>query len=151
MRQKSHEMNNNNTLWVLGHKITNYDTTGDYDFAMGITPANTDGPPPHLHQDYAETFYISEGEMEFMINGILKTAKAGELVNLPPKTIHTFSNKSNSDCKWINVHSPKGFRRFFEFVGVSIEEPDAETKSITEEKIKTVIEKATDFDMYIKF
>ena len=150
MRQKSHKMKTNESFWVLGHKVTNYTTTGEYDFAMGVTPAKTQGPPPHLHNNFSETFLITEGEMEFMINGEVKIVKAGELVDLPPKTVHTFSNNGDKTCKWINVHSPKGFRGFFEFVGVPIDHDDAQSKSITEEKIKTVIAKAADFDMVIQ-
>ena len=150
MRQKSHEMKTTETFWVLGHKVTNFMTTGDYDFAMGETPPHTQGPPPHLHNEFSETFLITEGEMEFMINGQIKTVKTGELVDLPPKTIHTFTNNSDSACKWINVHSPKGFRGFFEFVGVPVNDANAQKNSITEEKIKTVIEKAADFDMILK-
>lgn len=139
------------TYWVLGHKVTNYNTTGNYDFAMGETPAKTQGPPPHLHDAFSETFLITEGEMEFMVNGEVKTVKAGELVDLPPKTLHTFSNNGNVPCKWINVHSPKGFRGFFEYVGIPFENQNAQQDSVSEEKIKTVIEKAADFDMLIKF
>ncbi|WP_250433726.1 cupin domain-containing protein [Hanstruepera flava] len=138
------------TFWVLGHKVTNYSTTGDYDFALGETPAHTQGPPPHLHNELSETFLITEGEMEFMVNGEIKNVKAGDLVDLPPKTLHTFTNRSDSTCKWINVHSPKGFRGFFEFVGVPVSDNNAQKESITEEKINTVIERAADFDMIIK-
>lgn len=137
------------SFWVLGHKVTNYNTTGDYDFALGETPGNTQGPPPHMHNSLSETFLITEGEMEFMINGKIKLAKAGELIDLPPKTVHTFSNKTNKPCRWVNVHSPKGFRCFFEFVGIPIENTDAQKKSVSEDLIKIVIEKASDFDMHI--
>lgn len=150
MRQKSHEMKKMESFWVLGHKVTNYTTTGDYDFAVGETPAHTQGPPPHFHNKFSETFLITEGEMEFMVNGKMKTVKAGELVDLPPQTLHTFTNTSNSTCKWINVHSPKGFRGFFEYVGVPVNNDDAQKQSVTEEKINTVIEKAADFDMILK-
>lgn len=29
VRQISHKMNSNNTKWVLGHKVTPHETTGD--------------------------------------------------------------------------------------------------------------------------
>ncbi len=150
MRQKSHEMKAIETFWVLGHKVTNYETTGDYDFSVGETPAHTQGPPPHMHNKLSETFLITEGEMEFMLNGDVKIAKPGDLIDLPPKTVHTFSNKTDKTCKWVNIHSPKGFRGFFEFVGISVDKQNAQKDSVSESVIKTVIEKAVDFDMYLK-
>ena len=98
-----------NTKWVLGHKVTLYDTTGDYDLMMADTPPHVTGPPPHVHHNYKESFLIVEGEMEFMVNGEFKILKAGEAFDVPPETLHTFKNKSDKPCKWVNIHSPKGF------------------------------------------
>ena len=150
MRQKSHEMINSNTKWVLGHKVTSYDTTGDYDMMMAETPPMVQGPPPHLHNNFKESFLIIEGEMEFFINGEIKNVKAGESVDIPPKTLHTFGNKSNSTCKWVNIHSPKGFREFFDKMGIPAKEEKAQEKSVATEIITEVIETAKDFDMIIR-
>ena len=143
-------MKNNTTKWVLGHKVTPYETTGNYDLMMAETPPNVPGPPPHLHHSYKEAFLIIEGEMEFMLNGEIKVYKAGELIDIPPETLHTFSNKSNQPCRWINIHSPKGFRDFFESLGVSANEPDAQEKSVAPELIQEVVKTAGNFDMIIK-
>lgn len=150
MRQKSHKMNNYNTKWVLGHKVTSYDTSGDYDLMMAETPPKVQGPPPHLHNSFKESFLIIEGEMEFFVNGEVKNVKAGESVDIPPKTLHTFGNKSNLPCKWVNIHSPKGFREFFDKMGIPAENENAQVESVTPEIIQKVIETAGDFDMIIK-
>ena len=139
-----------NTKWVLGHKVTPHDTSGDYDLMIAETPAQMQGPPPHLHHSYKESFLIVEGEMEFMVNGEIKQIKAGESVDIPPGTLHTFSNKSDQPCKWINIHSPKGFRDFFEEMGVPVEDEDSFHKSLSEEVIGKVMATAPDFDMIIK-
>ena len=149
VRQISHEMNANNTKWVLGHKVTSYDTTGDYDLMMAETPPNMQGPPPHLHNSFKESFLIVEGEMEFFVNGDTMVVKAGESVDIPPKTLHTFANKSDQPCKWINIHSPKGFRAFFEQMGISEDEENAVEKSLTPELIQKVITTAPEYDMVI--
>ena len=150
MRQKSHKMKNNNSKWVLGHKITSYETSGDYDLMLAETPPKVQGPPPHLHHSYKESFLIIEGEMEFFVNGEIKTIRAGESVDIPPKTLHTFGNKSERPCKWVNIHSPKGFRDFFEQMGVPVNEENAQEKSVAPEIVQRVIETAEDFDMLIK-
>ena len=138
------------TKWVLGHKVTSYDTSGDYDLMMAETPPQVQGPPPHFHNNFKESFLIIDGEMEFFINGEVKNVKAGESVDIPPKTLHTFGNKSNSPCKWVNIHSPKGFRSFFDKMGIPAETENAQLKSITPEIIQKVIETAGEFDMIIK-
>lgn len=150
MRQTSYKMETNNSKWVLGHKVTSHDTTGDYDLMFAETPPKVQGPPPHTHNSFKESFLIVEGEMEFFINGEIKTIKAGESVDIPPKTLHTFSNKSDSPCKWVNIHSPKGFREFFDQMGVPADAKDAQQKSVAPDIIQKVMEKAVNFDMIIK-
>lgn len=139
-----------NTKWVLGHKVTPYDTTGDYDLMMAETPPHVAGPPPHLHHNYKESFLIVEGEMEFMVNGEIKVVKAGEALDLPPETLHTFNNKSDKPCKWVNIHSPKGFREFFEQMGIPIYKENAQMDSVDPSIIQKVIQTASNFDMHIK-
>lgn len=143
-------MKNNSTKWVLGHKVTPYETTGDYDLMMAETPSNVPGPPPHIHHTYKEAFLIIEGEMEFMVNGEIKICKAGESVDIPPGTLHTFNNRSDRPCKWINIHSPKGFRDFFEESGVGADVSNAQEKSVAPELIQRVVQTAHKFDMHIK-
>ncbi|WNJ17904.1 cupin domain-containing protein [Pontibacter sp. G13] len=139
-----------NTRWVLGHKVTVHDSSGDFDLMIAETPPKVQGPPPHLHRSYKESFLIVEGEMEFFVNGELKTVRAGESVDILPGTVHTFSNHSDQVCKWVNIHSPKGFRAFFEAVGIPADEENAQERSIAPEIIRQVIGTAADFDMIIQ-
>ncbi|EAR00441.1 cupin domain-containing protein [Maribacter sp. HTCC2170] len=143
-------MKQSNTQWVLGHKVTPYDTTGDYDLMMGETPPQVPGPPPHLHHSYKESFLIVEGEMEFMMNGEIKLVRAGEAIDIPPETLHTFGNKSDQICKWVNIHSPKGFRKFFEQTGIPVGDDNAQSKSVDPAVIQKVIQTAADYDMHIE-
>lgn len=150
VRQKSHKMAIKNTCWVLGHKIFPIQVSGDYDMVIGHTPAHIPGPPPHYHSSYNEVFLVIEGEMEFVVAGDLRTIRAGESIDLPPNTIHTFNNTSDTTCKWVNIHSPKGFSAFFEEVGIPDEEQEAIEKSVHESTIQKVMEVAAQFDMHIK-
>lgn len=52
VRQISHKMKTTNTKWVLGHKVTPHDTTGNYDLMFAETPAGVQGPPPHVHNSF---------------------------------------------------------------------------------------------------
>lgn len=149
MRQKSYKMSELSTKWVLGHKVTPLNTTADYDLVFGETPGHTPGPPPHTHQNFTEVFLVTEGEMEFMINGEIKVLTAGDSINLAPNDLHTFGNKGNETCKWVNIHSPKGFLKFFQNIGVSATEENAQEKSVADDKVKEVISTAADYDMIL--
>ena len=148
MRQKSHKMDQS-TRWVIGHQITPKQTTGNYDLVIGETPAHVPGPPPHFHNNYNEVFLVMEGEMDFVIDGKPRKVGPGETVDLPPGCLHTLSNNSDSPCKWVNIHSPKGFLDFFDQMGVSASEDNAFQKSVDPEIIQKVIKHAAEFDMVI--
>lgn len=136
-------------LWVLGHQINTQKVTGDFDLVTGETPPQSEGPPPHFHNMYHEVFLITEGEMEFIVDGKTSVLKNGQTINLPPNSIHTFNNKSDNPCKWINIHSPKGFLSFFENLGISNSENNARTKSLDPKIIQKVIETSSKYDMNI--
>ncbi len=142
-------MNNNRSRWVLGQKVTLYPTSGDYDLVMCESPSGAQGPPPHIHSKYKETFLVIEGELEFVINGETKICKAGESIDVALGTLHTFNNKSDISCIWVNIHSPKGFSSFFKSYGIPENEDNAIAKSLHPEIIEKVLETASDFDMEI--
>ena len=140
---------NTKPRWVLGHRISPKEISGNYDLVIGETPAHVPGPPPHFHQGYNEVFLVVEGEMNFVVDGEPRVVKAGESVDLPPNTLHTFGNSSDKPCKWINIHSPKGFLSFFDDVGVDESEQEAVSKSVAPSVIEKVMQVAADYDMHI--
>ncbi|TRO64235.1 cupin domain-containing protein [Christiangramia sabulilitoris] len=143
-------MNNVLKMWVLGHKVAPQKISADYDLAIGESQTDVPGPPPHLHEKYHESFYIIEGEMDFIINGKSKKIRTGETVDIPPGTLHTFKNSGSKVCKWVNIHSPKGFSEFFEKYGIAENETEAMTKSVSPEILRQVLETAADYDMKIQ-
>ena len=135
------------TKWVLGHKVTPHDTSGNYDLMMAETPPHVDGPPPHSHNTLEESFLIIEGELEFMVGGEVKTIGAGESIDIPPHTVHTFRNKSDKTCKWVNIHSPKGFLNFFEANGIPLDQENAQERSVEPVLIQKVTKTAASYDV----
>ncbi|MFV8226305.1 cupin domain-containing protein [Christiangramia aquimixticola] len=135
--------------WIVGHKVSKQNTSGDYDLVFGETEAGVPGPPPLFHKGYHESFVITEGEMDFIVNGELRRVRQGESVDLPPNTTHTFKNSGDKTCRWVNVHSPKGFGAFFDKYGISEEEADAKSRSVSPEIIQDLLANAAGFDMHI--
>ena len=136
-----------NTFWVLGHRITTAVSTGNYDLVEIETPAQTPGPPPHVHQKYTEFFLVTEGEVEFMLNGEKRVLKAGSSVDIPPGSTHTYRNATDQPCKMVNIHSPKGFLEFFRTIGISEGIAQAKESSVSQQAIEKVMEVSQQFDI----
>jgi quercetin dioxygenase-like cupin family protein len=64
---------------------------------------------PHLHRAQSDSFYVLEGELEFLIGGRVVTATAGSYVLSPPGVVHGFRNVSEKPARVLNIHTPGGF------------------------------------------
>ena len=138
-----------NELICLGHKIKVLHPSGDYDMVEGTTFPNVPGPPPHHHTGFSESFYVLEGQMEFLVDGRSIVVETGGSIDLPVNTSHTFKNLGETPCRWLNIHSPKGFLDFFKEFGVDAGEENAFEKSVDGTVINEVLKRAASFDMHL--
>ncbi len=76
------------------------ETDGDYIVLEALVPPDG-GPPPHIHHNQVETFYILEGEMEVMVGDQIHETKAGDFVHISKGTPHRFLNQSRTMTKMI--------------------------------------------------
>lgn len=51
-----------------------------------------DGPPPHLHRDREEYFFVVSGTYSLSVNGKESTIGPGTLVFVPRGNVHAFTN-----------------------------------------------------------
>ena len=102
-------MSANQTLWVLGQKVTYVETIGDYSLLEVSATPSIPGPPPHYHEDAAELFHVIEGALEVLNDGSWHTLKPGDSLTVPRKGIHTFKNRVSTTTRFITTWSPKGF------------------------------------------
>ena len=65
-----------------------------------------EGPPPHLHRDREEYFFVLEGTYSLGVNGNESTIGPGTLVFVPRGTVHTFKNVSATMGSSSNGPSP---------------------------------------------
>jgi quercetin dioxygenase-like cupin family protein len=72
------------------------------------------GPPPHIHRREDETFYLIEGEIEFLLGDEKVTAGPGDFVSVPRGTVHRFRNAGAKTARMILTFTPAGMERFFE-------------------------------------
>ena len=97
---------------------TTADTEGAYFVLEGSVPPGA-GPPPHIHHDQVETFYIVEGQLEIMMGDEVREAKAGDFLHVSKGTPHSFINRSQTPAKFIATFVPamkveQFFREAFE-------------------------------------
>ena len=142
-------MNNNKTLWVLGHKVTYVETIGDYSLLeVSITPG-VPGPPPHYHVDAPELFHLIDGQMDVMVDGTWHSVNKGESIMVPTKSVHSFRNTWDKESRFITTWSPRGFEGFFLEFGVPFEQEGAFEKSVSDEMIQKVVSGCSKYGMII--
>ena len=86
---------------------TTAETDGTYFMLEGAVPPGA-GPPPHIHHDQAETFYIVEGRLEVMVDGEVHEAKAGDFLHVSKGSPHSFINRSQAPAKLVATFVPAG-------------------------------------------
>ena len=96
---------------------------------MHIPPGG--GPPPHRH-DFEEMFTILEGEIEATFRGEKSVVRAGETVNIPANTPHSFTNVSDRPARLLCMCSPSGQEEFFMAVGVPVDSRTAAPPDLDE-------------------
>ncbi len=73
----------------------------EYDVGPGYK-----GPGPHYHERHVDSFYVLEGELEFLLGDEKVRAPAGSYVLAPPRFVHTFWNPGPAITRYLNFHAP---------------------------------------------
>jgi len=98
-------------------KVTGDQTGGAYSL-FEVTTQPGEGPPPHVHHREDESFYVLEGEYDFLVEGRTLRAGAGALVYVPRGNLHAHRNAGEGVCRMLVSQTPGGsHERFFEEIG----------------------------------
>src|SRR2546429_4757623 len=65
-----------------------------------------EGVDSHTHSDHVDSFYVLEGEAEFVIEGEIVRAGPGTYVAAPIGVEHGFRNAGDGVLRMLNVHGP---------------------------------------------
>ena len=114
------------------------DTNDKYAIWEAIVP-HGGGPPPHIHSQEEEGFYILEGEITFTVNGERIVATAGMFANMPVGTPHSFKNESDRLAKTLISVAPAGLEKMFMEVGESLSEGGTTALPPTKEEIEKLL------------
>jgi quercetin dioxygenase-like cupin family protein len=92
--------------------VTGEESGGAY-FAMEALVPPGGGPPPHIHTREDETFYVLEGEVEFLLGEETIDAGPGDFVNIPRGTVHRFENTGSETARLVLTFTPAGIEHWF--------------------------------------
>ena len=84
-------------------------------------------PPPHIHHNEDEAFYILSGRIEAQLGDQKIPAEQGAFLWLPRNVLHGFVVSVDGPCTILAITTPAGFDRFVAEVGTpttSIEMPE---------------------------
>ncbi len=68
--------------------------------------------PKHYHKEHAETFYLLDGQYEWTVGGETHVMSAGDLVYIPPNTVHTVRVIGNKDAHVLFIYEPGGYEHY---------------------------------------
>jgi len=90
------------TLWIILAEAK--DTGGRFSMMEELAPKDS-GPGPHKHTWSDETYYMLDGEITFLVNDEIKTARTGDYVMVPRNTRHAFRVTSDT-ARFLNSYTP---------------------------------------------
>jgi quercetin dioxygenase-like cupin family protein len=102
---------------VLGDQVdmlVTQEMTGGSSATLVETSPPGGGPPPHQHRNEDETFFVIEGDYEFLVDGNWVKASAGDSFYRARGTIHTFRNCGTTSGRILIFVQPGGFQSYLE-------------------------------------
>jgi quercetin dioxygenase-like cupin family protein len=105
------------TFRVFGELVevfTDSQLTGGKSATIIQTSPPGGGPPPHMHQNEDETFFVLEGDYEFLHNGEWRPIHAGETVHALRGSAHAFRNAGSTTGRMLIFAAPAGIETYLE-------------------------------------
>src|SRR5687767_1590398 len=107
-------------FWFLGNlmvvKAAGKHRNGSFTLIECVAPAGF-APPPHIHRDEDEAFYLLEGEMRITCGDETWNVGPGGFAFLPRGVPHGFTVGASGPAKMLQLTLPAQFERFAAEVG----------------------------------
>ena len=120
------------------------DTFGQYALFDFVVPPNA-GPPPHIHTQEDEAFYILDGELNVQVGNQVFTATAGDLITYSGEDLHAFRNLGTEPARVLVVAGPAGLENLFRQAGQPVED----ISNIPPDNIPKLLELAPEFGLEV--
>ena len=80
--------------------------TGERYGIVEIKTAPGAGAPPHHHAAEDESFFVLDGEFEFLVNGETINVRGGDFVQVPNGAVHAFTCTGEQPGRLLCVNAP---------------------------------------------
>ena len=90
------------------------ETGGEISRVEIVIEADQGGPPAHILPQQREIYTVQEGQLTVTLDGRTHTVQAGESIEIPPRSVHRFSNRSDQTVRFTADHVPA--LRFEEYI-----------------------------------
>ena len=87
-------------------KVSGAASRGAYSLIEYSHSPGAPGPPPHVHREHEEAFFVLEGELTLAVGPDLVTVRAGETAVVPRGLVHQPSNRSAQPVRFVFLSSP---------------------------------------------
>jgi quercetin dioxygenase-like cupin family protein len=130
---------NKRTRYVLGgtvmeQHLSGSDTGSLFSLFENQAPGSA-RTPIHVHDLDDETFYIIEGKMTVLVNGVRFTLGPGESIFLPRRVPHQLINETAEAARYLLLCTPSGFEGFLA-AGGSVLPPGTKPKPVSSDDIE---------------
>ena len=78
----------------------------DLEVVEGAFEYGWEGVNPHTHSDHTDSFYVIEGEVEFLVEGEWRRSGPGTFFSAPRGVEHGFRNPGPGRIRVLNIHAP---------------------------------------------
>ena len=87
-------------------KATRANTNGAFSLMERTLPPGSRKPPPHIHTNCEEAFYVLDGTVEFSLGETTTIGRPDTFVLVPGGVAHTFGNAGTTAARLLVLHTP---------------------------------------------
>lgn len=126
--------------------VSGEQTRGSYSILEQLMPTGS-GPPPHVHDQTDEVFYILEGSVRIQIMDDVTTGHAGDLVRIARGTPHGFAVESDQ-ARFLNLYVPAALDLMIAMLGAPatgrVLPPEGAEQPPSQERTQAFLERVRD-------
>jgi mannose-6-phosphate isomerase-like protein (cupin superfamily) len=94
-------------------------TDGQVFLSDSTVQAGFPGPPPHVHRELHDLFYVLDGTLTLRDGDESVAASPGTFACFPPGAVHTFANESDEPVRFLNFNTPAGWEQYMRDLGAA--------------------------------
>ncbi len=99
---------------VMAFKAIAAQTGGDFSLMERTLPARGRRPLPHRHVNCSEAFWVLDGTIAFVLDGVEFQGKRDDFLLVPRGAAHTFGNGGDETARLLVLHAPAADAYFAE-------------------------------------